>query len=175
MLDPQCPTMGMVTECGFTERNCFGTDIFPLHFDLNRDYTDNPFHVFGEFKWLFMKKHVPGFLKLGGDVLLVFGDVAFDILYSYRRLQFESLGKDNEHLNIYTERVISIRYVSWLTLGHRFPSRDSTRRYSLSTSFDIFQLQDSRYGTLAGDETCSLHRWIIQHGCLSRRNQSLLQ
>ena len=111
MLDPECPTMRMVTECGFTERNCFGTDIFPLHFDLNTDYKDNPFHVFGEFKWLFMKKRLPNFLALGGDVLLVFGNVAFEILDSYRKLNLERLGEDNEHLRVYTELVYLIQSV----------------------------------------------------------------
>jgi hypothetical protein len=111
MLDHECPTMRMVRECGFTERNCFGTDIFPLHFELNTDYKKNPFDVFGEFEWLFIEKRLPNFLRLGGDILLVFGEVAFKTLDSCLTLDLERLGRDNNHLSVYTELVSLIQSV----------------------------------------------------------------
>jgi hypothetical protein len=106
MLHPECPSMGMVLECGLNSGNCFATDIFPLRFNLDTEYCDDPFFVFPEFKWVFLKRYLPNFLKFGGEALLIFGNSAFDTFASVRRLEEEDLGAENAHLEVYTERVI---------------------------------------------------------------------
>src|SRR5436190_8903598 len=79
MLDPDCPSMGNVVQCGLTGDNCYGTDLFPLHVDTGfLEKTDRPFEDFPQFQDLFLSLHLDSFLNTGGKVLLVFGDSAFD-------------------------------------------------------------------------------------------------
>ena len=78
MLDPQCPSMGEVVQCGLTSEKCYGTDVFPLRININYlNVTDRPFDDFPEFKELFLDRHLSSFLDIGGKVLLVFGLTCF--------------------------------------------------------------------------------------------------
>jgi hypothetical protein len=106
MLDPDCPSMGLVVDCGLTGDKCYGTDLFPLHVDI--DYlqaTDRPFDDFPQFEHLFLSRHLDSFLNIGGKVLLVFGGSAFDTLASRLRLKDIKLSDPYDDLCIFWEKV----------------------------------------------------------------------
>ena len=99
--------MSMVLECGLGGNNCFGTDIFPTRLDFWS--RGNPFVRFQEFEWLFMHKRLRKYFKVGGKVVLVFGDAVMEMLSETlpqdRSLVEEHLRVGSEHLEVYTECV----------------------------------------------------------------------
>jgi hypothetical protein len=96
--------MGPVLDCGFNEQNCFGVDIFPLRVNLDPSLSNNPFEIYPELADVFLGRHLSNFLKVGGDVLLVFGWAAMEsILNSGRIIDELDLGVENSHLHIYVE------------------------------------------------------------------------
>lgn len=99
--------MGQVFERGFTDENCYASDIFPLRVNLDPSECDNPFTLFPMFEQTFLE-HLHNFLKLGGDVLLVLGKVTFNMLEEWLDLEAEEFGKSNSHLKVYTERVSNV-------------------------------------------------------------------
>ena len=95
--------MRMMLDCGFTDQNCFGVDIFPLRVFLD-SRSDNPFDIYPQLADVFLGRHLSNFLKVGGDVLLVLGWAAMEsILGSGRILDKLDLGLENSHLHIYVE------------------------------------------------------------------------
>ena len=109
MLHRDCPSMGLVVECGLTEENCFGDDIFPVRIQnahLRRvSESGDPFEAYPEFQDLFLKLHLPNFLMHGGKVLLVLGRIAFGKLREELGLRKVELGRSLNHLEIYYETV----------------------------------------------------------------------
>jgi hypothetical protein len=109
ILHQDCPCMGLVVECGFTERNCFGADIFPVRIQNGylQDNSDNgdPFEAYPEFMELFLSRHLPNFLRFGGQVLLVLGKTSFESLKQTLPLRKVELDESVNHLEIYCEMV----------------------------------------------------------------------
>jgi hypothetical protein len=107
MLDPQCPSMGEIVQCGLTSEKCFGTDLFPLRVNLNYlKVTDRPFDGFPEFKELFLNRHLSSFLDIGGKVLLVFGLSSFEALEDRLKLKSIELHEPDDGLRIFWEKVL---------------------------------------------------------------------
>jgi len=110
MLHKDCPSMGLVVNCGFMEKNCFGTDIFPVriqnsHLIKVSATRRDPFKAYCEFKKLFLEGHLPNVLEYGGKVILVFGRRAFEMLRKKLSLRKVGLGRNLDHLKIYCEMV----------------------------------------------------------------------
>lgn len=102
MLNPDCPSMGPVIQCGFNERNCFGVDIFPLRIHLNPDHWSNPVESFPDFEEVFLSRHISNVLKFGGRVILALGKEVFQILLL--GLQRVGLDSENSHLKVYVQK-----------------------------------------------------------------------
>ena len=103
MLHEDCPTMGLVVQCGFTRDIVFTTDLFPLRITFDVEYSD-PFIIFPEYKNLFLAQRLSQILGITGVVLLLFGAVAFK---KADALRGQSSSWDEQiafgHLNVYLE------------------------------------------------------------------------
>jgi hypothetical protein len=116
--------MSTVVDCGFTDKNCFGTDIFPVRIQnshlRNVSMRRNPFEAYPQFKGLFLKDHLGNVLKYGGKVLLVFGNIAFEAMRVVLRLKEVELRSRLGHLKIYCQMVLSDSFwVNMLQEKHR--------------------------------------------------------
>ena len=106
MLNPSCPSMSRVVECGLTHENCYGTDLFPLHVNIDRlEATDKPFDEFPEFKDLFLNRHLSNFLAIGGKVVLIFGSTALEMVVQQLKLRKIHLPDHDDNVCIFWEKV----------------------------------------------------------------------
>jgi len=103
MLHEDCPTIGMVVECGFNRGDTFATDIFPMRISFDPKYSD-PFGIFPEFVDFFLTQRLAHILQGTGAVLLLLGCIAFDNA-KVLSLPNHAWEKQDafEHLHIYLE------------------------------------------------------------------------
>jgi hypothetical protein len=106
MLNPSSPSMGLVVKCGLTHENCYGTDLFPLHVNIDRlEVKDKPFNEFPKFENLFLSRYLQNFLGIGGKVVLVFGSSALDTLTQHFKARKIHLADQDDNLCILWEKV----------------------------------------------------------------------
>jgi len=80
MLHENCPTMGLVVQCGFNRKNTFGTDVFPLRINFDTPDYNDPFCLFSEFEDLFICNRFCKLTDEEGIVFLVFGKTPFSVM-----------------------------------------------------------------------------------------------
>jgi len=74
--------MKFVCELGYTPEKLFVADICPTR--LPPDFVGNPFEYIPEFENVFLDRHLENFLSCGGEILLVGGNITFEILVAVK-------------------------------------------------------------------------------------------